>query len=181
MAGSGILKSYVRADAKLKESGYLKFYLNLIDDFTTLQEPAALDVDSVTGDKFIITDAHVWTAGKTPMSFYIDPKKLTAPGETVGAKGSLSMNYTITVFAVGDGPVIQDLFESIKNEDCVGFTTDECPTSEILQYGCDCQPLNMVKGSFQPGTLEGTDAKGWTFQMETRSRFFYRGGSLTAR
>lgn len=175
--GSKIYQSYKRTDAELQESGYQKFYLNILDDFTTLSEP---DTNAATGDCKIINDAHVWAAGKGPMVFYINNKSLEAPADTVGDQGSLRFKHTLKVFWKGDGPVPQDLAESILNEDLIGFTTDGCPDPEILQYGCDCIPGQVSKGGFTSGTLAG-GSKGWSFEIEFYCRYFYRGGDITPR
>ena len=178
--GSNIFKSYLRTDSKLKESGYIKAFLNLADDFTTLNEPAPLDVDSVTGDSTIITTPHVWAVGKGPMSLYINKKSLEAPAELVGDAGSQKFKWTVKCFLIGDGPVAQDLAQSLINQDLVVFVQDQCQNGDILQYGCDCLTANIVKGSFASGTLEA-GSKGWSFEIESYCRYFYRGGALTPR
>ena len=62
---SGKYKSYTRADALLQQPGYIKAFLNLKTDFTTLSEP---DTNVNSGDQKIINDPHVWAAGKGPRS-----------------------------------------------------------------------------------------------------------------
>ncbi len=178
MAGSGIFKSYKRADAILKDSGYQKAFLNLVDDFTTLSEPA--DSPANTGDAMIIADTHVWASGKGPMSLYINNKSLEAPGESTGDQGSLKMLWTVKCFLVGDGPVAEDLALSLLNEDLVVFVQDQCQGGQILQFGCDCTPANITKGSFTSGTLP-SGSKGWSFEIQSYCRYFYQGGTLTAR
>lgn len=175
--GSKIFKSYVRADAILKESGYQKAYINLLDDFTTLSEP---DTNTATGDCKIINDAHVWAAGKGPMALYTTQKSIEAPAETTGDPGGLKFKWTVKCFMTGDGPVAQDLAESFLNEQLIVFAQDQCQDGELIQFGCDCQPAEVVKGSFVSGTLP-SGTKGWSFDIESYCRYFYRGGTLTAR
>jgi hypothetical protein len=172
MAGSGIYKSYKRADAVLRESGYIKAYLNLLSDFTTLNEPAALDVDSVTGDAKKITTAHTWAATKGPMELYVSQKSLEAPADTVGNPGSLKFVYHLNFFLVGDGPVTQDLAESFLNEQLIAFVQDQCQNGMVLQFGCDCLTGEVQKGSFSSGTLPSGD-KGWSFTIDFYCRYFY--------
>lgn len=180
MAGSKIFQSYKRADAELREPGYTKAYINLPDDFNILSEPAPLDQNSVTGDSKIITASHVWNTGKKPMAIYIDNKSLEAPAELIGDSGSRKFKWTLKFFMKGDGPVAQDLAESFLNEDIIAFASDECPEKETLQFGCDCNPGEVVKGSFTSGTLV-SGAKGYSFEVEFLCRFFYRGSTITTR
>ena len=179
MAGSGIYKSYKRADAVLQEPGYQKAWLNTLSDFTLLQEPADLDENSVTGDIVKIETAHTWATGAGAMELFINNKSLEAPAETVGDIGSLKYKWTLKFFMKGDGPVAQDLAMSFLNEELIAFVQDGCPIEQYLQFGCDCISGEVSKSSFASATL-ASGAKGYSFEVDFYCRYFYN-AALTLR
>jgi hypothetical protein len=51
MAGTGLYKSLTPADAVMNEPGFLAAWLNIFDDFTTLQQPT-LSTPQVIGEAY---------------------------------------------------------------------------------------------------------------------------------
>jgi len=172
-------KSLVPADATVKSPGYVKAWVNILSDFTTLQEPAPGQTPAV-GDIYRIATDHVWANGKGAIACMGDPEMLEASGETVGEKGSLNMKFMPKIFIPGDGPAIQEVINSLRNEGLVVFMQNSCePNSKVLQYGGGCVPCKVTKVSFGSGTFV-SGRVGWTLEIESYDRYFYE-GDLTVR
>jgi hypothetical protein len=149
----------------------------LVDDFTTLQTPAA---GTVLGDAKKIATAHTWAATKGAMALYVDENTLEAASDTVGDKGNLRTKWAPKIFFPGDGPEVEELVENLKNLPLIGFGQEGCDGSkQILQYGCADIPLKITKVSFSSGTLTG-GKKGWMLETECYNRYFYN-ATLTVR
>lgn len=169
---TGRYKSYKRSDALLQETGYIKAWLNLKSDFTTLEEPVESTPTPLIGDLYKITSPHTWAAGKEAMSIYVRKDSLEAPGESQGEKGSLRVLWTPKIFIVGDGPVTLELVNNLLNQELILFVQDECQDAKFIQFGCDCMPAEVQKGSFTSGTLKG-GAKGYELTLESICKYFY--------
>ena len=176
---TGLYKSMVSADAPLKDPGYTKAYLSLLSDFTTLNEPV-IDVTPALGEAYTIATSHTWAASKGPIEVLVDNKTLEAPGETTGASGSLRMNYAPKIFIKGDGPTILEMINNLLNENLVLFVQDGCGHAQYIQFGCDCSPVEVAKGSFASGTLKGSNAKGYELTLDAMCKYFYN-GTITKR
>lgn len=176
---TGLYKSMVSADAPLKEAGYQKAYLSLLSDFTTLNEPAK-DGTPAIGEAYTIGTSHTWAAGKGPIEVLVDNKTLEVTGDTTGASGSLRLAYAPKIFIKGDGPVVLEIINNILNEELVLFVQDGCGTAQFVQFGCDCSPAEVAKGTFQSGTLKGSNAKGYELTLDALCKYFYN-GTITKR
>lgn len=177
MPTTGRYGNIKKPNLSLDEVGYSKFWLNLVDDFTTLQTPAA---GTVLGDSKKIATAHTWAANKGAMELYVDENTLEAPGDTVGDKGNLRLKWTPKLFLPGDGPEVEELLENLKNLPLIGFAQDGCDnTKQLLQYGNADLPLKITKVSPSSGTLTG-GKKGWMIETECYNRYFYN-ATLTVR
>lgn len=167
-------KSLKSVDATVKAPGYVKAWLNILSDFTTLNAPAPGQTPAV-GDAYRIATDHVWANGKGAITCMADPEILEASGETVGEKGSLNMKYMPKIFIPGDGPAIQEVVMSLRNEELVLFVQNSCETgSKVLQFGGGCVPCKVSKVSFGSGTFV-SGRLGWTLELEAYDRNFYEG------
>jgi hypothetical protein len=168
---TGRYKSYKRSDVSMQETGYIKAWISLKSDFTTLEKPV-LGAPPVIGEAYTIADAHVWAAQKGAMSIYVKRDTIEAPGESQGEKGSLRMLWTPKIFVIGDGPVTLELVNNFLNEELILFVQDECQDAKFIQFGCDCMPAEVQKGSFTSGTLK-SGAKGYELVLESMCKYFY--------
>lgn len=167
-------KSLKPADATVKKPGYVKAWVNILSDFTTLQVPTLGETPAV-GDKYKITTDHVWALGKGAMTCMADPEVLEASGESVGEKGSLNMKYMPKIFIPGDGPAMQEVVDSIANEGLVIFMQNTCEAdSKVYQYGGGCVPCKVTKVGFGSGTFVSGKV-GWTLEIAAYDRYFYEG------
>ncbi|MCK9402925.1 MAG: hypothetical protein M0Q26_05970 [Chitinophagaceae bacterium] len=169
---TGRYQNYKRADVSLQETGYLKAWLNLKTDFTTLQEPVLTPVTPLIGEQYTIATAHVWAVGKEAMSIYVKQDTIEAPGETQGESGSLRILWTPKIFFVGDGAITLELINNFLNEELILFVQDQCIGKKFIQFGCGCAPAKAQKGSFTSGQLK-SGAKGYELTLETISKYFY--------
>jgi hypothetical protein len=115
MAGTGLYKSLTPADAVMNEPGFLAAWLNIFDDFTTLQQPT-LSTPQVIGEEYKIDANHVWAAGKEAISLYVKQDTIEAPGQSNGEIGSLALLFEPKIYIVGDGPNILEVINNLKNE-----------------------------------------------------------------
>lgn len=173
---TGRYKSLKRADAVLQETGYLKAWISLKSDFAVdgLKEPV-LSTTPLIGEQYTIGDDHEWTTGKEPISLYVKYDTLEAPGESMGDKGSLRMKYKPKLFIKGDGPNILEVVNNILNEESILFVQDQCSPAKFIQFGCDCTPCEVEKGTFASGTVGAGGSKGYEIELTAICKFFYNG------
>jgi len=171
---TGRYKSLKRADAVLQETGYLKAWISLKTDFTTLQEPV-LSGSPVIGEQYTIDDDHAWTTGKEPIALYIKADTLEATGESMGDKGSLRLKYKPKLFIKGDGPNILEVINNLLNEETILFVQDQCSPAKFIQFGCDCLPSEVEKATFTSGTLGAGGSKGYELELTASCKYFYNG------
>jgi hypothetical protein len=173
MASTGRYKAYRSGDVQFSEVGYYKGWISLISDFETMQLPV-LSATPLIGEKYTIGTDHVWTAGKEAVPVYVKKETIEAPGESQGESGSLRLLYTPKIFIIGDGPVILEMINNWLNEEMVIFVQDGCSPKQYVQFGSDCLPSTIQKGSFQSGTLK-SGSKGYELTFEVYSKYFYNG------
>lgn len=179
MGSTGRYISYRPANAELTQTGYLKAWISLVSDFDTMQEPVLSSPTPVIGEKFTIGDSHIWTTGKEAISVYVRKDTIEANGETQGEIGSLRFLWTPKIFIIGDGATILEMNNNWMNEDLILFVQDECSPAKYVQFGCDCQAVNIQKNSFTSGTLK-SGQKGFEVTGETYCKYFYE-GTITER
>jgi hypothetical protein len=171
---TGRFKSIKKADIVSNEVGYLKAWVALKDDFTTLSEPV-LSSTPVIGEAYTINTDHAFTTGKEPMSVLIRVEDLEAAGETVGETGSLRTAWKPKLFIPGDGPKVEEVVSNLLNEEIILFVQEGCGTEKhYLQFGCDCRPAKVTKRGFSSGNAGG-GKKGTELEMQAYCKFFYNG------
>ncbi len=170
---TGRYKSIKRADAPLAETGYLKAWVSLKTDITTLQTPV-ISGTPVIGEAFTIGTSHVWATGKDPIAVYVDPKSIEGMGESAGEIGSLRTIWKPKFFIKGDGPIVEEVVNNLLNEEVILFVQDQCTPAKFIQFGCDCLPCEFTKRSFTSGNLDG-GKKGNELELKSYCKFFYNG------
>ena len=179
MSSTGRYIAYRAANAELTQTGYLKAWISLVSDFDTLQEPVLSTPTPVIGEKYTIGTSHEWLTGKEAVPVYVRKDTLEAPGETQGDIGSLRFLWQPKLFIIGDGASILEMCNNWMNEDLIMFVQDECSPAKFIQFGCDCQAVNINKNSFTSGTLK-SGQKGFEMTGETYCKYFYN-GTITER
>lgn len=181
MASSGLYKVITASDADLDlQPGYFKAWINTRSDFTTLNEPAALDEDSVAGDSFIIASAHTWVSGKGAIPCFINKDTLQVNGESNGEIGTQRMIWRPEILMLGDSAPLLENITNWLNEDLIIFVQDGCGADEqIIQFGCDCYPAKVEKQTFASAQLT-SGQKGYTMTARGLCKFFYN-AALTVR
>ncbi len=170
---TGRYKAYRAKDVQLNQTGYLKAWLSLVTDFATLNNPV-LSESPLIGEKYTISESHVWKNGFEAIPVYVKKDSIEAPGDSIGIPSLLRILFTPKIFIVGDGAEILEMVNNWMNEDLVLFIQDECSPSKFIQFGNDCGPASFIKPSFSSGTLK-SGAKGFEITMESLTKFFYNG------
>lgn len=177
---TGRYKSIVRADATVLEVGYLKAWVSLLTDFTSLEAPILTTPTPVIGEAYTIGTSHTWTAGKEPLGFWVKKESLETPGESQGDPGFLTMMYKPKFMIKGDGPIIEEVVQNLKGEDLILFYQNLCDTeAKIIQFGCDCTPCEIEKVTALSGNLAG-GSRGFEITFRAYCKFFYN-GTITTR
>jgi hypothetical protein len=175
MSSSGLYKSMKRSDAIITSTGLVRGWWSQIDDVTTLQEPTLSD-PPVLGEKFKIDTDHVWAVGKEAISLLVNSDTLEAPGESNGDVGSLSGIWRPKIYIPGDGSVIQEIVDNIKNEWGILWVQNECDTdAKYIQYGCACDPIKVEKFENPTGTKLGGGTWGYILTFRSFCKYFYNG------
>lgn len=176
MAGTGLYKSLTPADAVMTEPGFLAAWLNLFDDFTTLQQPT-LSTPQVIGEAYKIDANHVWTAGKEAISLYVKQETIEAPGESNGEIGSLALQFNPKIYLVGDGPIILEMVKNFMNERLILFVQNECGVNaKFLQFGSSkCDFAQVQKIQAYSGTKLGGQTVGYELTLRAFTKYFYNG------
>lgn len=173
MSDTGLYKAYRRADVQLVEPGYLKAWISLRSDFTTLNEPI-IPGSPVVGDAYKITTSHAWTDGKEAIPVYVNEDTVEAPGESNGEVGSQRLIWRPKIFIIGDGPEILEMINNWLNQELIVFVQDQCNPAKYLQFGCDCYPAKVEKQTFASGQLL-SGAKGYEMTARSLCKYFYEG------
>lgn len=173
MADTGLYKAYRRADVVLLEPGYLKAWISLFSDFTTLNEPV-IPGSPVVGDAYRITTSHAWTADKEAIPVYVNEDTLEAPGESNGEIGSQRIIWRPKIFVIGDGAEILEMANNWLNQQLILFVQDQCNPAKYLQFGCDCYPAKVEKNTFTSGQLL-SGQKGYEMTVRSLCKYFYEG------
>lgn len=169
-----VIKPYTEAQIDLSETGYLKAWVTIKSHFTTLQAPV-ISSTPVLGEMFTIATAHVWAVGKGAIPLFVEPEALTAPGELVGAKGTLRTLFKPKVVMIGDGAKVLEILTSFYNKEVVLHVQDGCDSAKYIQFGGNCFPTKAIPGSFfESGTLKD-GRKGYELTFESYSKYFYTG------
>lgn len=177
---TGRYKSLVAADAALMEVGYMKAWVSLLSDFTTLEVPVLTSPTPLIGEAYTIDDAHTWAASKDPIGLYLKRENLETPGESVGDPGFVTMIHRPKLFIKGDGPNIMEVVQNLKNEDLIVFYQNECDTeAKYIQFGCACTPCEVEKVTEMSGTLGSGGMRGYEITFKTYCKYFYNGTIAT--
>ncbi len=166
-------KNLQKKDTSNREPGYGKnAYLVPLSWLQTHGEPVG---DAAVGDSVTIDESHVFLVNRGAIAIYVDPKTVQAAGEVVGELGSKKMAWRPQFTIPGDNPVVYEFVKNILNEEFILFYKEpDCHSAQWIQFGCDCDPVQISAGDFASGTLaEGK--KAYNMTGETYCKFFYNG------
>lgn len=174
MSTTNRYKSLKRADAILREAGYLEAWVSLKDDFDTFEVPTLSNVP-VIGEAYTIAGDHAFKAGKEPIKIYIKKDVLEAAGESIGDKGSLRLKWKPKLFIKGDGPIVLETVNNLLNEEVIVFVRDQESPAKFIQFGNELLPCETGKAANPTGTLGGGGSKGYEIEFDSYNKFFYNG------
>lgn len=174
--------NYPRNQVANQKTGYTnKAWLAPKEWFTLIAEP--IPPYANPEDAVIITADHTFPLLPTPKGFiqvYCLPHTVEGDGEASGDAGAGQMNWKPKIFIPGDSPKLQTMVEQMINDDLILLVQDaNCPTSEILQFGCDCNPASRSESKFTSGTTQTSGRKGYEITLQSNCRFWYRGTITT--
>ena len=170
-------RSYGRSDVKNTEPGYAGYlWLAPVDAFLILQEPAP-GVTPAQGDTLKIITSHTFSEDEGFIKIYLAPETLEAPGEMVGPKGAKRLKYSIKGFIPGESPALLEQVLKLINEDLIAIGKDaNCPGGQLIQWGCDCSPVNVSAGTFAAANKASADTqKGYEVTLEAWCKYYYSG------
>lgn len=173
MGNTGRYAAITRTTNPLAEPGYLKAWVSLKSDFTTIQEPV-ISATPVIGEAYTIGTDHAFASGKNPIPVYVKTDTVEAPGESVGEVGSMRTQWKPKFFIKGDGPVVEEIINNLMNEELIVFVQDQCTPARFIQFGCSCLPCEITKRTATSGTL-AAGQKGNELEFRSYCKFFYNG------
>lgn len=167
---TGNYKKMAKSGVNL-EIGYTKAWITPVADFTTLQVPSG----SAIGDKFKITDDHVWASLKKAIPCLVRSRDIDQTADSIGEVESLSTKHKLKLFFVGDAAEQEEIVTNLMNEDCIIHVQKGCDTdAQYIQLGCDCKPAQCEKRGFTGGLLESGKV-GSEMEFSTNCKFYYTG------
>lgn len=170
-----LYKTMTADDVLLKEPGFVRAFWTPIDDFSTISEPILSD-PQVIGEKYSISTDHEWQVGKEAIELYINPDTLTAPGESNGEVGTLSIVRRPKAYIMGDGPIVQEIVQNMMNARGILLVQKNCDVdAEYIQYGCDCDPSRIEKVTENQGEKVAGGSVGYEIIFRVFCKYFYFG------
>lgn len=167
-------KSYLRANVKNAEPGYSpEVWMAPLSEFLVLQEPVLPGV--AAGDTVRITQAHTFAAGKGFVRFECAPDSVTGDGTLIGPKGAKRTRFNPQIILQGDSPEQLEMIKAMANENMIVILKDAtCPGGQLVQFGCDCTPVNVNEGQFtSSNTGDDQGQKAWTLTLQANCKYFY--------
>jgi len=154
-------------------------YLNEIwvapkSDFTLLQEPV-LSGTPAAGESVTISTAHTFPVGKGFIKLACAPDSVEANGTMVGPKGAKRVKWQPKFTVQGDSPALLEQMKALLNEDLIVIFKDAtCPGGPLIQFGCDCTPVNASEGEFTSSNTGADDGqKAWVITTDANCKYFY--------
>lgn len=167
-------KSRTRTDVKNAKPGYNNIiWLAPRSAFLELQEPVLPGV--AAGDTVTIKTAHTFGVGEGFIQLYCQPDSVEANATLVGPKGAKRLKHQPKFNVQGDDPVLLEMMNALINEDLILIFKDaNCPGGQLVQYGCDCQPVNVSEGEFTSSNTGADDGqKAWVITAAASCKYFY--------
>ncbi len=154
-----------------QKTGYVKLYMALRSEFTTLAAPGTVTNPE---DAYTISTDHAFGSGGGFAEVYVLPKQNTADGSTFGEEGALNSLFQPKFFIPGDDAKALALVEYLLNKELIVLQQDRNAAGSYVQYGDKDVPCHVSSRGFQSGTLmDGT--KGYSFELVSVNKYFYTG------
>lgn len=144
----------------LVESGVSDYILFAsASDFTTIQCPAAGDVE--------ITTDHVFASGLGFMKLMCSPSKNKLSAALQGEPGSLNFQQKLNIFVPGSKKELHKLLKLVKNDSLIVLVKDsDCDVDQYYQLGCDCNFAYFIgENGWESGTTKDGQ-KGYNLTIE---------------
>lgn len=170
---STLYKNYKKANATNVKPGYSKdawiLPLSWIDTYADVVGAAAV------GDSKTIDGTHTLVTNKGAIKCYVVPKTVEGDGDAVGDQLAKTFAWKPKILIPGDNPQVCEMVENLLNEDFLLFIKDaQCGSVQFIQFGCDCDPVNVDAASFKSGTI-GNGRKQYELTGLTYCKYFYNG------
>lgn len=164
------------ANQKGKTGGYKNtLYFSEVGDITTWQRPTA--TPSALGDKFKITTAHTWGAGKAANVWETKIGSVQHTIETGGDVGARELIHVARFEVLGDDASTLEQMVNFLNDNKVVWLKDaDCLTTDsYVQLGDDCNPISASitfdSKTNNPEQVNGQ--KSYVVEIRTKAKFFY--------
>lgn len=136
--------------------------------FDDIQPPVGVS----GADAKTIDTAHTFLTGKGFVECYVQKSTLEGDGQSNGEVGALNLGWSPKFFIPGDGAALQQMVESIINEDIL--LVAESTGTPNVQFGSKLVPLSIKSVKFVSGKQGGEGKKGWEIECgDTNERYFY--------